>query len=97
MPKTYTPPQAFETTPRPPIALVRVKSQQVAAIGYSPELRTLAVQFKAKAGDPPVYHYENVTPEQHAAFIGAESIGTFFGANIKPMIFRKYPAESLPE
>jgi len=44
----------------------------------------------------PVYHYADVSPDMHAKFIGAESIGTFFGTNIKPMIFKKYPAEPLP-
>jgi len=99
MAKTYAPPQPFETTSRPPIPLARVKSNQVAAIGYSPELRILAVQFKGKAtGETPVpvYHYADVSPDMHAKFIGAESIGTFFGTNIKPMIFKKYPAEPLP-
>lgn len=99
MPKTYTPPQAFETTPRPLITLARVKSHQIAAAGYSPELETLALQFNPRAGETTavVYHYPGVTPEKFAEFMAAESLGKYHGANFKPMIFRKYPAEPLPE
>lgn len=98
MPKTYTPPQAFETTPRPPIKLERVKSQQIAAAGHSPELQTLALQFKPRQGETAavVYHYPDVSAERYAEFRAAESLGKYHGANFKPMIFTKYPAEPLP-
>ncbi len=99
MPRTHTPPQATETEPRPPISLQRVQSSQVAAVGYDPETKTLAVQFKSKAtGETPVpvYHYPGVTIETHDEFIRADSVGTYFGAKIKPLAFKKYPAEPLP-
>lgn len=99
MSKTYTPPQAFETTPRPPITLQRVNSRQIAAAGYSPELETLALQFKPRQGETAsvVYHYAGVTPEKFAEFMAAESLGKYHGSNFKPMIFLKFPAEPLPE
>ncbi len=109
MARSYTPPQATETTPRPPITLSRVKSSQVAAIGYDPETRTLAMQFASRAkadsgmGGPveaAVYHYPDVSPETHAALLGVgvegHSIGVAFGSLIKPLAFKKYPAEALP-
>jgi hypothetical protein len=98
MAKTFTPAQAFETESRNPIALTPVESNQVGAIGYDPESKTLAVSFARGAGA--IYHYADVSPETHAAFLagdlGAEckpSIGTYFGMHIKPLPFKKYPAE----
>lgn len=97
MPKTYTPPQAFETTARPPIKLARVKSDQIAAAGHD-GATMLALQFKPRQGETTavVYHYLNVSAEKFAEFMAAESLGKYHGANFKPMIFRKYPDEPLP-
>lgn len=94
MTKTYTPPQAFETEPRPQIPLTEVESSQVKAIGYDPETKTLAVTFPRGTGA--IYHYPDVEPETHAAFIGAESIGKFFDANIKTLPFKKYHPDATP-
>lgn len=74
--------------PRPNIELTPVESNQVKAIGHDPATNTLAVQFKFGAGA--IYHYPNVSAEQHQAFIGAESIGKHFGSHIKPLAFEKY-------
>jgi len=93
MPKTFTPAQAFETEPRPPIVLNEVESSQVKAIGYDPETKTLAVSFPRGTGA--IYHYPNVEPETYAAFVGAESIGKFFGANIKSLPFKKYQPDPI--
>lgn len=90
MPKEYKPPQAFEEGACPAIEMKPVTSNQVAAVGYCAESKTLAVTFTRGGGA--VYHYPDVSPEQHAAFIGAESIGTHFGQHIKALPFRKYPA-----
>jgi len=97
MPKTYTPPQAFEMTPRLPIELVALDppSSQIAARGYHPETKTLALTFTR--GIKSVYHYPDFPPEQWEAFMAADSAGKFFGANIKPMPFKKYPADPIPE
>jgi hypothetical protein len=78
---------------------VKVDSSQIAEVGYGegfygPE--TLALRFpptkKQKAAGEPgsEYHYQNVTPEMHQEFMAAESIGSYFGRNIKPFP-EKYP------
>lgn len=66
-----------------------VDSSQIRAVGYDAATRTLAVQFhgKGQAGQPPpagaTYTYSNVPPEIHVGLIGAESVGKFFGANVR--------------
>lgn len=90
MSKEWKAPQAFEEGDAPEIALTPVESSQVKAIGYDPATKTLACTFTRGPGH--VYHYPDVTPEQHAAFIGAESIGTHFGQHIKALPFKKYRA-----
>lgn len=84
-------PQAFSDKPRPLIQLTPVESNKITAIGYAPELKTLAVTFKyGKA----LYHYPNVEPAVHAAFMAAESKGKFFGAHLQTLPFEKF---HLPE
>jgi hypothetical protein len=75
----------------PDIAMQPVKSSQVSAIGHDPETNTLAVQFTRGSGQ--IYHYPNVTPEDHQAFLNAPSIGKHFGAHIKKLPFVKPPME----
>jgi hypothetical protein len=69
-----------------------VESSQVKAIGYDPATKTLAVQFSRGTGA--IYHYPGVEPDTHQAFINADSIGRFFGANIKHLPFDKFAAEN---
>jgi hypothetical protein len=95
LPTERTAPAAFSEKPYVAIPMMQVKSNQVAAIGYDPVTKTLAVTFTRGPGN--VYHYPNVEPETHAAFIGAESIGTYFGKHIKPLPFDKFPAPKLDE
>ena len=95
MPKTFTAPADYTDRPRPAIALMPVESSQVKAVGYDDASKTLAVAFTRGAGA--VYHYPNVEPKTHQAFIGAESIGKFFGQHIKPLPFEKYVPEPKPE
>lgn len=83
--------EAPEVITRPPIELVPVQSNQVAAIGYDPATKTLAVTFTRGAGA--IYHYPDVEPEAYEAFKGAESIGKHFGQHIKPLPFTKYAPE----
>lgn len=71
-----------------------VESHQVRAIGYCADTRTLAVTFTRGPGH--YYHYPDVSPETHAAFVGAESIGSYFGTHIKQLPFKKYRAEGVP-
>ena len=61
------------------IKLTPVKSSSIAAIGHEPKSSTLAVQFKNGG----LYHYEGVSPQAHAALIGAKSIGAHFGQNFR--------------
>lgn len=88
MPREYKEPQDFEKTPAPLIPMTNVESSQVQSIGYDAATGTLAVQFKRGTGA--VYHYPGVTPEQHLAFIKADSIGTHFGKHFKNAPFKKY-------
>lgn len=90
MPKQYVEPQPFAEDECPAIPLTPVESNQVGAIGYDPETKTLAVVFSRGIGS--IYHYPNVEAETHAAFVGAESIGKYFGEHIKSLPFKKYPA-----
>lgn len=69
------------------IVLHPVTSTQIKAIGYSPELKTLAVTFKSGAGA--VYHYPNISQAQYDAFRRAKSLGSHFGKHIKSLPFTK--------
>jgi hypothetical protein len=62
----------------------QVVSSQILAVGYDSELQVLEIEFKRK-GDAPggVYQYFDVEPEQHQAFMQAESIGSHFGKHIR--------------
>jgi len=92
MTRQFKPAQDYTDQPRPQIELNPVESNQVAAIGYDPESKTLAVTFTRGAGA--IYHYSDVSEETYRAFVGAESIGTFFGQHIKSLPFTKYRAET---
>ncbi len=74
-----------------------VESSQIVSIGHDPETQTMEIEFKDRHGvqrAPIVYLYSNVTAEDHAALIGAESIGRHFGAFIKPFP-QKYPFQKI--
>jgi len=97
MPKEWKAPQAFEEGDAPEILMQQVESNQVAAIGYDAATKTLACQFTRGSGA--IYHYANVEPAVHAAFLAGDlgpnvkpSIGTFFGKHIKALPFKKYRA-----
>lgn len=94
MTKTYTAPAAFSDEQPLAINMAPVESNQIAAIGYDAETKTLAVTFTRGGGA--LYQYPNVEPEVHAAFVGAESIGKYFGAHIKALPFKKFPAPAAP-
>ena len=73
------------------IALDSVDSSQIEAIGYDAETQTLAIQFKGKGEKPgSVYHYSGFSAEDWQAFRDAESVGSHFYKNIKPLP-DKYP------
>jgi len=94
--KPYTPPQAFETMPRPLIVLAPLEkpSNQIATRGYDPATQTLALTFTR--GNGAIYCYPGFTPEQWAAFLVADSAGGHFGKVIKPLAFKKFPADPAP-
>lgn len=56
-----------------------VKSSTIQSVGYDPVAQTLEVEFNGGA----TYHYHNVPPETHAAFMASDSQGKFLHANIK--------------
>lgn len=92
MPKQFPAPQDFSKNPRPAIQLTPVKSSQVAAVGYHPETKTLAVTFQHGVGA--LYCYPGVSPETHTAFLKAKSIGKFFGEHIQGLPFEKFAPEA---
>lgn len=59
--------------------LAPVDSSQITHIGHDPESSRMVVKFKSGQ----LYAYDNVTPEQHEALIGAKSIGSHFHTNFK--------------
>ena len=87
----YTEPAAYTNEPRPQIQLNPVVSNQVAAIGYDPATKTLAVTFNRGAGA--IYHYPDIEPDAYEAFKNAESKGKHFGEHIKQLPFTKYAPE----
>jgi len=63
-------------------------SSQLKEFGYDPETRTLAIRFHSKKGAGSLYTYQNVPPEIFEGLKAADaaedqSVGKFFGANIK--------------
>jgi hypothetical protein len=79
------------------IALTPVDSSQIHSIGHDAATNTLAIRFKNYRGDlGSLYHYDNFTAEDFAAFKGAKSIGSHFGKNIKNEV-TKYPFRKIEE
>lgn len=58
-------------------------SSQVRGVGYNAETKTLFVAFKPNRIGQSIYRYDDVSRELFEAFLGAESIGRFFGANVQ--------------
>jgi len=61
-----------------------VQSSQIKEIGHEAATNTLAIRFNGK-GDQPgsLYHYAGVDAEAFQNFKSADSIGSYFGKNIK--------------
>ncbi len=98
MPFARKPAQEVETDLRPPIALVRIKSDQLATLGYDAETEIMAAQFRPKEGTTAfVYHYLGVSSEKFAEAGKPETTGSQFRAIIKGVPFKKYAAEQIPE
>lgn len=58
---------------------ISVASSNISAIGYDPSSETLEVEFNSGA----VYQYTGVSQGEYDGFIGADSKGKYFAANIK--------------
>lgn len=80
------------------ITMQPVDSSQLVAIGHDPDTNTLAIRFFSGWGEKKrvgsLYHYQNFTAEDFAAFRDAESKGKHFGAHIKPFA-EKYPYQKI--
>jgi hypothetical protein len=58
-----------------------VDSETITSIGYEPRRRKLDIEFR-ETGD--VYRYFEVSPEEHAEFMSAESKGRYLNRVFKP-------------
>lgn len=57
-----------------------VTSSNLASVGYDDERQVLEVEFKSGF----VYQYEGVPKFAYSDMVSAESVGSYFNANIKP-------------
>lgn len=64
---------------KPAIAHTPVKSSQIASVGYDATTKTMEIKFKTGGH----YSYPGVTPDVHAKFMAAESIGKHFSQHIR--------------
>jgi len=69
---------------------VPVDSSSIASIGYAPEQQVLEPEFRESGA---IYQYFDVHAEEHAAFLAADSKGTYLNVHFKP---RQYPLSSSP-
>lgn len=54
-------------------------SSNVLEVGHDPDKNLLEVMFKGGG----VYQYHGVDADKHAALMSADSVGSFFHANVK--------------
>jgi len=59
--------------------MIPVTSSSIKAVGHDPETSKMRVQFHTGH----TYEYEEVSEEQHADFISADSIGKHFNNHIQ--------------
>jgi hypothetical protein len=64
---------------------VSVDSSSIASIGYAPEQQVLELEFR-QSGE--VYQYFDVPAEEDAAFLAADSKGTYLNLQFKPRQYR---------
>jgi hypothetical protein len=62
-----------------------VESSNVAAVGYDPQTKEMAVRFKSGS----TYVYSGVSPEEHEALLSADSVGRHFNAQFRSRVARK--------
>lgn len=73
------------------IPLKACESSQIAAYGFDPATKTLAIHFR---GGKKVYEYPDTEPEDFAKFDESDSKGRYFGQHIKG---RAFTFADLPE
>lgn len=68
------------------IVRVPVKSSAIASVGYNPHTRVMQIEMQPSAPGKTgkVYDYPSVTPEDHAEFMAAPSMGKHLASKIKP-------------
>jgi hypothetical protein len=64
------------------VPLEAIESSNLAAVGYNPEKKILAVQFKSGA----IFHYSDVSLETAQEFYGSESRGRYYAQHIRGKI-----------
>lgn len=62
-----------------------IESSAIVSIGYDAERRELDIEF-LESGD--VYRYFEVPPDEHQAFMAAESKGEYLNKVFKPLEYR---------
>jgi hypothetical protein len=62
-----------------------IDSTVLASMGYAATSRILELEFR---GTGQVYRYFDVPPQEHAAFLAAESKGTYLNQVFKPQGYR---------
>lgn len=72
-----------------PVQMQPVKSSNIAAVGYDPDGQTLHVAFNTGS----TYTHSDVTPEMHAAFISASSVGSHYHQHFRGN--KAHPASKL--
>lgn len=70
-----------------------VKSSNISHVGYDPATNELRIRF-TRGGE---YLYRGVSEEEHAALMGAESIGKHFQAHIRTKYAGAKQASSVEE
>lgn len=93
MPREYTPAIDCTNHARLPITLQPVTSNQIRAVGYCHDTKTLAVSFTRGAGN--VYEYPDVDAETACAFFMAESLGKHFGEHISKLPSKKFAPDEV--
>jgi hypothetical protein len=68
--------------PIPVIAMQPCESSNVKAHGYDASTQTLAVKFRSSSAS---YHYKNVPADVYENLKGAQSVGAFISAHVKPV------------
>lgn len=59
--------------------MTKVKSSNIASIGYDPVARRMRIAFMGAT-----YDYNGVTEGEYMALLSAPSIGKYFAAHIRP-------------